>query len=364
MINKIKFDCKYFKGHIPCKPNKEHNVDCTDCSFYIPVEKKILIIKLGAMGDVIRTTPLLHRFREMYPDAMISWITQFPDVLPPNMIDNIYKWNETSIFIAQNKEWDIAINLDKEEETCMLLANINAKTKYGFTWADNHIAPATPTAEHKLITGLFDHISKVNKKHYLEEIFEICDLQFQDEPYYLNYDKDLAETWKKRFEALSKGKKIVGLNTGCGERWQTRLWPNDFWIALINALQNEGYFPIVLGGPQEDETNRHFSDQTGCHYPGTYSLKEFFAIASACDLIVTQVSMMMHIAIALKKKMVLMNNIFNPNEFYLYGRGVIVEPESGCDCYYGSKCKRERSCMYDISPQTILDKINLLLKLN
>ena len=43
---------------------------------------------------------------------------------------------------------------------------------------------------------------------------------------------------------------------------------------------------------------------------------------------------------------------------------VIVEPESGCDCYYGSKCKRERSCMYDISPQTILDKINFLLKLN
>jgi ADP-heptose:LPS heptosyltransferase len=364
MINKIKFDCKYFKGYIPCKPNKEHNVDCSNCSYYIPVDKKILIIKLGAMGDVIRTTPLLHRFREMYPNSSISWITLFPDVLPPKMIDNIYKWNESSIYIAQNKEWDIAINLDKEEETCMLLANINAKTKYGFTWDNGHIAPATPAAEHKLITGFFDHISKENKKHYLEEIFEVCNLQFQDEPYFLNYDKDLGETWKKRFESLAQGKKIIGLNTGCGERWQTRLWPTELWTELINDLQREAYFPIVLGGPQEDKINRYFSEQTGCHYPGTFSLKEFFAITSACDLVVTQVSMMMHIAIALKKKMILMNNIFNSNEFYLYGRGVIVEPESGCDCYYGNKCKRERSCMYDISPQTILDKTNLLLKLS
>ena len=49
----------------------------------------------------------------------------------------------------------------------------------------------------------------------------------------------------------------------------------------------------------------------GLYYPGTYSLEEFIAITANCDLIVTAVSMMMHIAIGLKRPLVLFNNIFN-----------------------------------------------------
>ena len=123
------------------------------------------------------------------------------------------------------------------------------------------------------------------------------------------------------------------------------------------------FYPIILGGPQENEKNSRFADKTGAYYPGTFSLEEFFAISSACEIIVTQVSMMMHIATALQKKMVLMNNIFNKHEFYLYNRGVIVEPESGCDCFYGNKCKRETSCMYDVKPETLLKEILKLKKI-
>jgi len=69
------------------------------------------------------------------------------------------------------------------------------------------------------------------------------------------------------------------------------------------------------------------------------------------------VSMMMHIAIGLNKKLVLFNNIFNKYEFELYGNGVIVEPSSGCDCYYGNKCCREKHCMKDLSIDTVYDEI-------
>ena len=70
--------------------------------------------------------------------------------------------------------------------------------------------------------------------------------------------------------------------------------------------------------------------------------------------------MMMHIAIALKKQLMLFHNIFNVNEFELYGRGVIIEPTSSCDCYFGISCKREKSCMYDISVQDVLTNIAAL----
>ncbi len=359
-LEEVKFDCRHFRAGIPCKPNKEHNVDCKNCEFYSKIEKRILIIKLGAMGDVIRTTPLAVKYKNLYPDCHISWITLSPDVLPKENIDSIYSWNETSIFILSNKKFDIAINLDKEEEACILLKKVKAKEKYGFIWKNNHIAAATPAAEHKLITGFFDHISQKNTKHYLQEIFEICHLEFNDEPYLLNYNKTLAQEWKNKFKEISKGKRIVGLNTGCGNRWLTRLWPEDKWIELINLLENSGYFPIVLGGPQEDEKNKFLSSQTGAYYPGTFSLEEFFAITDACEIVVTQVSMMMHIAVALQKKMILMNNIFNKHEFYLYGKGVIIEPETGCDCFYGNTCKREKSCMHDIKAETVFNEIKKL----
>jgi hypothetical protein len=71
--------------------------------------------------------------------------------------------------------------------------------------------------------------------------------------------------------------------------------------------------------------------------------------------------MMMHIAVGHKTPMVLMNNIFNRNEFELYERGVIVEPETGCDCYFGNKCSRERTCMYDLKPKTIKIELEKLL---
>ena len=91
---KVKYDCRHFEGHIPCEPNKKFDEQCDHCSHYeqntssiivldtkklllqeifkiydftkqdlveeIPIIQtqvtRILFIKLGAIGDVIRTT--------------------------------------------------------------------------------------------------------------------------------------------------------------------------------------------------------------------------------------------------------------------------------------------------------------------
>jgi ADP-heptose:LPS heptosyltransferase len=356
MIEKLKFDCRYFRGHIPCKPNKTGNKVCDSCDEYTPVSKRILIIKLGAIGDVIRTTPLVVRYRKMYPGCHITWITQSPDVLPADEVDVILKFEFISVYAVQNQKFDIAINLDKETEACALLKDVNATEKYGFIWENFHIGLATPKAEHKLITGLFDNISKENTQNYLQEIFEICHLNFEGEPYLLNYNQELANKWKT-IRTKANGKKIIGLNTGCGKRWQTRLWPDEYWVKLISLLNDENLYPVLLGGLDEHEKNTALAYKTHAYYPGNFSLQEFISLTSNCDLIVTQVSMMMHIAIGLKKPLVLMNNIFNKYEFELYGNGAIVEPNTGCDCYYGNTCKRSIPCMNDLSPEKILNHI-------
>jgi len=391
----VKYDCSHFEGHIPCKPNKQFDVQCDNCSHYdkdisviinldtqksllqeiykicdftkedIVTEKpiipkhvtKILFIKLGAIGDVIRTTPLIEKYKNEYGDCHFSWITHSPQVVPKDEVDLIYKWNEYSVSLLANQEFDIAINLDKDQEACMLLSHVNAKDKFGFIWQDGHINIATEKAEHKLVTGLFDHISKKNTKNYLEEIFEICHFEFNKEEYMINLNEDLSNQWEEKFKTLARGKTIIGLNTGCGLRWKTRLWPKDYWVELIKDLEEQGYFCLLMGGPDEDETNRYYQSKTGATYLGTFSLEEFIAITNNTDIIVTPVSMMMHIALALKKQLMLFHNIFNVHEFELYGRGVIIEPTSGCDCYFGNSCSREKRCMNDISVQDVLFNI-------
>ena len=362
-LSGVKFDCKHFRGTIPCKPNKEHNVQCDNCPYYEKWEKHILIIKLGAMGDVIRTTPLVVKCRELYENVHFTWLTDFPDVLPPSDIQDILKPTAFNLEKIKNRTFDIAINLDKEEEACQLLADVDANEKYGFIWNNGHLDAATPAAEHKIITGLFDHISIKNTKSYPEEIFEICHLEFNLEEYLLNYNKSIAEKWQGLLKEKANGRKIVGLNTGCGNRWLTRLWPNDYWIQFINLLDHDKVLPVLLGGPQEDEKNTWLAKQTQAWYPGTFSLEEFISLTSNLDAVVTQVSMMMHIAVGHKTPMVLMNNIFNKHEFEMYNRGVIVEPETGCDCYYGNTCKRSRSCMFDLRPETVMNEVNQLLKI-
>ncbi len=356
-LEDVKYDCRYFRGHIPCQPNKDHQAICPNCEHYSPVDKKILIIKLGAMGDVIRTTPLAVRFRKEYPNCHITWLTLSPAILPSQGIDTICKYNATSLFILQNRKFDIALNLDKEPEACLLLAKVEAKEKYGFTWENGHVAPATPKAKHKILTGFFDQLSQANTKSYLEEIFEICHFDFQGEKYLMDVPPQYDQKWKELLREKARGKKVVGLNTGCGARWKTRLWPAKNWIALIRLLENAGYFPMVLGGPDEHEQNLIYQRETGVYYPGTYSLKEFIAISNNCDVIVSAVSMMMHIATALQRPLVLFNNIFNKHEYELYNNGEIVEPETGCECFYGTSCKRERHCMEDLPVQAVLNAV-------
>jgi ADP-heptose:LPS heptosyltransferase len=357
-INDVHFDCRHFRGAIPCRPNKLNGAVCDTCSAYAKIEKRILIVKLGALGDVIRTTPLVARFRKLWPNSHITWLTQSPDILPKDgQIDVIYKLDAPALFTLSNSTFDIAINLDKEPEACILLERVNATEKYGYIQRNGNLAAATPAAEHKLMTGFFDELSQRNTKSYLEEIFEICHLDFQGEDYLINLNVEFAKDWKVKMSSQSNGLEVVGLNTGCGPRWNTRLWSEQSWIELATALRGAGFYPVFLGGELEHEKNLRMSHSAGVNYPGHFSLAEFIALTDSCDYVVTQVSMMMHIATALRKKMVLMNTIFNKHEFELYGRGVIVEPPKPCECYYGNSCVRGQACMHDITPSVVCDAL-------
>ncbi|MFZ1978680.1 MAG: hypothetical protein WAV76_12055 [Bacteroidota bacterium] len=120
-IQNIKYDCRYFKGYIPCVHNKKEHSVCIDnenreCPYYSRSKENILIIKLGAAGDVIRTTPILYPLKNEHPYAFIYWLTDYPELVPTlddneYGVDRVYKWNEYSLRYLSTCSFDIIINL-------------------------------------------------------------------------------------------------------------------------------------------------------------------------------------------------------------------------------------------------------------
>ena len=350
----IKNDCLFFNGDQPCNPHKESGYHCDGCPAYIQIEKKILIIKLGALGDVIRTTPILRKLKKKYPNSHITWLTYFPDVLSSVWINRILPVNIESLELIKQTEFDWLINLDKDSLAISLTQQIKSKRKNGFTIDDfGHAKPMSSDAEnHKWITGLFDDESKKNKKHYVQEIFEILGYDFKDEEYILDINKNYI--WE-----IDHKKKIVGLNTGCGGRWISRLWPDEYWVELAaNLIRNQNEV-IFLGGEQEHDKNLMLSEKSGGKYFGYFKLNKFISLVNECDLVVTAVTMAMHIAMGLHKRTIIFNNIFNRNEFYLYGRGEVIEPEPKCDCYYSPTCTHQS--MKNLKPEKVLKSISKYL---
>ncbi|MDP6726836.1 MAG: glycosyltransferase family 9 protein [Candidatus Marinimicrobia bacterium] len=353
----IRYDCRQFKGTMPCQPHKEYDVECNlKCKYYDSTDGNILIIKLGAMGDVIRTTPLLFRIKKEYPNHRIFWLTHFVDVLP-DIVDIPLDFSLESLTYLKSLNFDFGINLDKEPEACALMEQLSIDKKYGFGLKHGMPAPINELAEHKFKTGISDSYSKANTQHYLQEIFSICGWKYNGEEYILPGARS-----NTTIDAISKNKTYIGLNTGCGERWTSRQWPNENWIELINKLQNDGLNVLLLGGMNENEQNRMLSIKTGAEYFGYFSFKEFVHLMNKCTVVVSTVTMAMHVAIGLKKSLVLLNNIFNPKEFHFFTDSIILEPEKECECFYKPVCVNETSCIVDVTPDHVFEAIKSLSK--
>jgi heptosyltransferase-2 len=274
--------------------------------------------------------------------------------LSDKWIDRILNVSPINLELIKAIEFDQIFNLDKDPLAIALTKQLNAGSKRGFTIDKfGHAVPiGTKAEEHKWLTGLFDDVNKKNNKHYVEEIFDICGFQFNNEEYILETEK--SETiWD-----FDKSKKVIGLNTGCGGRWLSRLWPIDHWVKLANKLIEDGYEVVLLGGEQEDIRNKEINKRSAAKYFGYFPLKSFIDLLDNCDIVVTAVTMAMHLTIGLKKQLVLFNNIFNKNEFYLYNRGKILEPDFDCNCYFNSNCTN--NCMQYIYPDVVFNTIKTL----
>lgn len=313
---------------------------------------KILVIKLAAIGDVLRTTSILPALKEKYPDARISWLTKksAKDFIAPNNLVNSLHTIEEGVQQLLDQEYDLVISLDDDDDMCTLAKNLKKKKLFG-AYEENGMKTYTKDSSPWFDMGLISQFGKEeadkrkakNKRTYQELIFTGLGLaNHLNFPPQLILEKDHL-TFGKEFEEKNKiTRPVIGINTGAGGRWQDKKLSVQETVDLIDSLnKNSDVCIILFGGPEEKERNGKILKKVsrslvdgGCDN----SLLEFSALVDLCDVLVTSDSLAMHIGIALRKKIVAFFYPTSAAEIELYGRGKKIIASGKSYCSYKAVC--------------------------
>lgn len=268
---------------------------------------KVCIIKLGALGDVVRTTPLLSAIKQKYPDSEITWITRqnAKEILEGN--SNIKQI--LTLPITQELEFDILYNIDIEPEATQLASKIKAEKKYGYYDNEGFPTSFNPGAEYYLNTVFDDELKKVNRKTYQEMIFEAAELEYNKQPCEINLseeDKEYANTFIE--ENNIKTDNLIGIHMGSSPRWPSKTWDADKLKEFITNAKDSEYEIILFGGPNELDKLEPLISELKQQNIEVYqnnpenSIKQFTSLVNICDKIVCGDTFALHIALALKKQ--------------------------------------------------------------
>lgn len=362
----LKTDCKYYVGDRPCKFSKAEGVMCV-CGYYSPVRFKIMIIKLDALGDVLRTTSLLISLKKQYPDSFITWVTRTDSkaIFKNNpFVDELLFYEDPfTTYKMLNEKFDLLIHPDASPSSAAMASSVHAKEKRGFVMNEKgKVEAANSESETWLEMGVFDQFKKANTITYQQHIHNIAKIPFDKEEILL-YLSDDEKNFAHEFYVknnLSKFKKLIGLNTGASKRWQFKQWRDEGFVELIEKLQKHPDTGILLyGGEEEKEKNNFLKSKfpnvidTGSNN----SLRQFFALMDLADIVLTGDTMALHVATALKKKVICYFGPTSANEIEDYGRMIKIQPEMDCLVCYKQQCDFIPNCMQLISADMIYNAI-------
>jgi ADP-heptose:LPS heptosyltransferase len=365
----LKSDCKYFPGDRPCSYNKRDGVKCDDCPYYETEHSRIVIIKLEAVGDVLRTTCILHGLKENYPKSEITWITRksaVPLFENNKMVDHVLSYESTETLLhALIEEFDIVINLDSAPDSAVLAATVKGKEKIGYGIdTRGNVFPFNTEAITWLEMGAFDDLKKKNTRSFQDLMLDICRLKTKKKDIILELSEEelkFARSFSDVFGFNHKTVKI-GLNTGASGRWQLKQWTIEGFEKLITLLLEQTNTSILLyGGPLEQERNDHLSNlhPTRIVNTGTdNSLRRFFALVTLSDIFVTGDTLALHAATALKKKVIALFGPTSAAEIDSYD-GQVVKVQANLDCLvcYKPRCDFNPNCMNSITPEQLFSLI-------
>lgn len=196
----------------------------------------ILILKLGATGDVVRTTPLLRKL-----EGNVTWISAENNI---ELLKNIavpirsLSWDQRDI--ARDRTYDLLVNLEDTHEVSAFAATVDHKLAYGALLDREHSIAYTENSAEWFDLSLIsrfgrtraDQLKLENRSTYQDLVFKGLGLPFSGESYLL---PDAIETGLHGDVAIS---------AVAGPVWPMKAWAH--YGALQRELEACGYSVNVL----------------------------------------------------------------------------------------------------------------------
>lgn len=318
----------------------------------------ILIVKTGALGDVLRTTAILPGLLQRHPRARVTWIVA-PDAM--ELLEGRAGVREVLALDAERpggvvealagRRFELVVSLDEEAACCRIAGAVEAGRLVGaFLGPDGeptYTVDARDWFDMSLISRLgkerADELKTENRRTHPELMAAMLGIaEGRPELELTAAAEALADRhWAEG--GLAGAPLVVGLNTGSGSRWPSKQVDEARTVATAREIaegSGEEVVFLVLGGPEEGARNERILEGLrmaglGAASGGTEnSLIEFAALVNRCDLVLTSDSYCLHVAVARRTPCVAFFAPTSAAEIELYGLGAKVASTAPDACSY------------------------------
>ena len=349
--------------------------------------RRILIIKLSALGDVIHTIPVLHKLRHRYPSARIDWLTSPPiaELLRPHpAISNIieiarHDWllpRRWSALTAQR--YDLVIDMHGQLRTAFLTLATKAPVRIGFdrprakVWkASSRVLPrqarrhAWKGAREGSWLAYTHHMPVPTlEAHAVDRYLRVgamlgCDSGPAD--FSLTIAPAARAHMRELLERHGLGEKL--LTIAPGTIWETKHWRAEGFAEAARHFIAQGFSVALMGSTREVEACEAVASAAPgvVSFAGQTSLPELAALIERSTVCLTNDSGPMHLAVALNRPVV---SIFGPTDpvwIGPYGRPhAVLQAQLPCSpCYLRvlSRCPHDHACMQQVSAGAVIEQM-------
>lgn len=282
------------------------------------VYKKILIVKLSSLGDIIHALPVLNALKENIPDSLISWAVEpqyaellrghpaLAQVIPVNLKfwrKNFWKSTKKvcydmkdTVLLFKKQNFDLAIDLQGLTKSALVSGLSGARHRLG-------IHPGY--CREPLAAGFYTRWVQPCGTHVIEQNLSLLRALDIDKPEVkFNFkipdqERLWANNWiNEHFQTVNKKKLII---VHPGTRWQSKQWPVEKYIELLNQLCSEKCTLVLAGSGEEKNLLAQIASALNKSIVqlSDISIKQYMALLAKGDLFISSDTGPLHLAAAL-----------------------------------------------------------------
>jgi lipopolysaccharide heptosyltransferase I len=328
---------------------------------------RLLIVRLGSLGDLIHTLPAVAALRRAHPAAEIDWLVDavhqpFLDLVP--VVSSVVAlrdrsaaaWLETRRRLRARR-YDVAIDFQGLIKSAALARLSGARDVVGFERASLREPAAAWFYKRRVAAGDRQHVIAKNLELAAALGARASRLEFP----IAEVDSPVASA-----AAAGAGRAFAILNPGAA--WPNKRWPPDRFGAVARAIADrQGLSSVVIWGPDEQGLAQAVVDASGgvASLAPPTGIPDLVAIARASRLMVSGDTGPLHIAAAVGTPAVA---LFGPTDPARNGpwspEDVIVSRYARCDCHYQRRCRydAQRWCLASIDVPEVVAAIGERLR--